>query len=412
MQKRYLALDLGSTYTKCALLDENGVLKSCQKASPPPIDGEDGARYEIDVDEYMRQAEELLMQMRDSDTVGVLISTQMHGFVLADAKGRPLTPYISWQDRVGERNLPWISAALGREATRAAGVPLKANLALCALLGRVREGLRLPGNAWFHTLGGYLIFRLTGEHVCHMTNAAPTGLADVRAGGWNRALLRTAGLDGLALPRIECALAPVGKWRGLAVYPDLGDQQACALGAQPGEEDALCVAMGTTGLMGILTRQWGQGEYENRPWLSPGIYLRTVSALPGGRDMEAVKRFVQSMAAAVMRQAPSDDAVWDFLCRIPEGHPGESQSAWQIARGTPAQFVLSLYEEVAEKYEKAAARMGIQPRRLAFIGGVAAKNAALRSAILRRFPDRPMNVCETMDGMRALAKRLNDGGTP
>src|SRR5699024_3478295 len=138
----------------------------------------------------------------------------------------------------------------------------------------------------------------------HMTNAAPTGLADVRAGGWNRALLRTAGLDGLTLPRIESAPVPVGYWQGLAVYPDLGDQQACALGAQPGEEDALCVAMGTTGLMGILTRQWGQGEYENRPWLSPGVYLRTVSALPGGRDMEAVKRFVQSMAAAVMRQAP------------------------------------------------------------------------------------------------------------
>ena len=116
MQKRYLALDLGSTYTKCALLDENGVVKSCQVASPPPICGEDAARYEIDADEYMRQAEELLGQMRDSDTVGVLISTQMHGFVLADEKGRSLTPYISWQDRVGERNLPWISAALGREA--------------------------------------------------------------------------------------------------------------------------------------------------------------------------------------------------------------------------------------------------------------------------------------------------------
>lgn len=411
MRNRYLALDMGSTYTKCALLGEDGVLALRQLPTPAPLSPENGERYEIDADAYVRQAESLLWEMRDENTAGILISTQMHGFVLSDARAQPLTPYISWQDRVGESNLHRIVSNLGRDAARASGVPMKANLALCALLGRMQQGFHLPPGAYFHTLGGYLIARLTGRHVCHMTNAAPTGMADVRMGEWNRALMRQAGLEQLVLPRLECGLSPVGRWHGMDVYPDLGDQQACAFGAHPEPENTLCLAVGTSGLMGYLTTQWGDGPYENRPWIWPGAYLRTITGLPGGRDLAAVKSFLSNLVWSITQEPPEEARIWDFLCNAKgrAARPNFS-SPWSLATESPESLVLALYEAMAEAYGQAAGRMGALPRRLAFLGGAAGKNAALRRALEARFPGVEATVCGPMEGLYALAKQIDNGG--
>lgn len=400
---RFLALDLGSTYTKTALMEENIVLRQLSLPTPKPCRTEAG-RYEIDAQAYFAQIQSALEELRDGAVSALLISTQMHGCVLTDEQFHPLSSYISWRDGLGAQQLPAIRELLGEDSTAPSGVPLKGNLALCALLARRLLGEGLPAGARLCTLGGYIIGRLTGAYACHMTNAAPTGLADVRNACWNRALLERAGLD-FQLPRLLTAVEPVGTWRGIAVYPDLGDQQVCAAGAQLVPESSLHISMGTAGLIGGLTARWEEGAYENRPWLTPGRYLRTISGLPGGRHMAGLAAllggFVQRLGGEVR-----EEQVWEFLtgCCLQET---TGFDPWQRLMLSPEGWVAALYADFASAYADAARQLHLPIRQVAFSGGCAARNPALRNAVCRAFgSDDPGVDNDAMHGLVAIAAML------
>ena len=350
-------MDLGSTYTKAALLTNGRVEMERQLSTPTPIQSA-SARYEIDADAYFQQVLTLIDDFLDEgDVQGIFFSTQMHGYVLTDAAFKPCTPYVSWRDQLGTNYLPQLRQWLTLEDVYPSGVPLKGNLALCSLLARRAEGDKLPENAWFHTLGGYVIARLTGRHACHITNAAPTGLADIRQVRWNDALLKKAGLDQLHLPEIVDDIIPLGQYRGVMVYPDVGDQQACAYGASLEVERSLHVNVGTAGLMGALCRVFKVDGCESRPWLEKGLYLRTVSGLQGGRHVQALR----------------------------DEYPGSDEQVWKQLTLAPDMHALSFYREIAQEYRNAADRMDFKIEELCYSGGCVLKNPALRACIEASF---------------------------
>lgn len=402
----YLALDLGSTYTKICRIVDGRVEASRQAPTPAPLPGSIG-RYEIDAEAYFAEAETLLREMRTAETTGVLLSTQMHGYVLTDRSFRPLSPYVSWQDGVGAAHLAEIREQLEADAVAPAGVPLKGNLALCSLLGRQLEGEALPQDALFCTLGGYMIGRLTGVHACHLTNAAPTGLCDVREACWNEVLLHRTGLEAWVFPALFSDVRPVGNWEGLTVYPDLGDQQVCAFGAGLRPERDLHMSLGTAGLMGCLAPRWSPGPYEQRPWLTSGLYLRTVSGLPGGRHVAAMHGLLRHLVETLSGAAVDDGTVWRFLSGITADSRGE-RPLFKALQGTPEGLVADFYTQMAEAFAQAAEQMGTSPERIVFSGGCAAKNPALRRAFRERFAcEADERDHDAMLGMQALAVMLD-----
>lgn len=365
----WIALDLGSTHTKCAVLDsDTGDIRWRRQESTPPGGGMDG-RHETDAEAYFQQAQALLMEATTPDIAGILLSTQMHGYVLTDEANRPVSPFVSWQDRLAVPYLDALRTRLPRGDMERTGVPLKPNLAMCMLYARLQEGLALAEGTRFHTLGGYIIARLTGAHVCHSTNAAPIGLLDVPAGQWNHALIDAAGLGGLRFGQVLHTLRPAGVWRYqghvMPVLPDIGDHQVCVYGAELPQETGLHINIGTAGLLGVVTRTWSRGAYETRPWVEPDAYLKTISGLPGGR-------MVDSMAQAE-------------------------------------------YPQVAEAYREAARRIGSGYTQAGYSGGCALHNAALRAEIFRALgmPGAAAQYSDVMRGMRRLAlaaEELHAGG--
>ena len=375
---RYLALDLGSSWTKTALLEDGTVLQERSVPTPMPKDTT-GLRFEIDEEAYFRQVQTALEYYLPQKPGALLLSTQMHGCVLTDAAFQPLTPYISWRDGMGQNRLEDICTLVGKDATAPSGVPLKGNLALCALLSRRMFGDALPVRARFCTLGGYVIGRLTGEHVCHMTNAAPTGLVDVQNKRWNQPLLLRAGLDGWQYPRLIHDLSPVGEWRDALVYADLGDQQVCAAGAGLKPEQTLHISLGTAGLIGMLTPQWESGPYENRPYVLPGVYLRTVSGLPGGRHMEGLATFLQEVTRSLTGCHVSRQAVWDLLTQHTQ--PGAAGNLWDILSQPASSMLGAYYAAFAKAYVEGVQKLCFSPREIAFSGGAASQNPSLRKAL-------------------------------
>lgn len=375
---RYLALDLGSSWTKTALLEDGNVLQERSVPTPLPKDTT-GLRFEIDAEAYFRQVQTALEYYLPQKPGALLLSTQMHGCVLTDAAFQPLTPYISWRDEMGQNRLEDICTLVGKDATAPSGVPLKGNLALCALLSRRMSGDALPVRARFCTLGGYVIGRLTGEHVCHMTNAAPTGLVDVQNKRWNQPLLLRAGLDGWQYPRLIHDLSPVGEWRDALVYADLGDQQVCAAGAGLKPEQTLHISLGTAGLIGMLTPQWEGGPYENRPYVLPGVYLRTVSGLPGGRHMEGLATLLQEVTRSLTGCHVSRQAVWDLLTQHTQ--PGAAGNLWDILSQPASSMLGAYYAAFAKAYVDGVQKLCFSPREIAFSGGAASQNPSLRKAL-------------------------------
>ena len=380
---RMIALDLGSTFTKAALLVDGTVQEERQMPTPAPA-CKDGERFEIDAEAYYQQVAALIDGFVAGTSVdGLLLSTQMHGYVLTDAAMQPVTPYISWQDKLGAKHLPSLRNFLTDADVYPSGVPLKGNLALCSLLARRAEGEEIPEGACFHTLGGYIIARLTGRHVCHMTNAAPTGLADIRKGCWNDVLLKKTGLFMLRMPEIVDCIKPVGMYRGIAVYPDIGDQQVCAYGADLQLEHSLHVNVGTAGLLGALCKTFKVDRCESRPWLEKGCYLRTVSGLLGGRYIQALRETYDG----------SDDEVWAMLTRAPDAKAS------------------AVYQEVAASYHEAAERMDFPVRALCYSGGCVLKNPALRSCVEAAFAlagDSCTMRSDIWKGMLKLAERIEE----
>lgn len=380
---RMIALDLGSTFTKAALLTAGMVQEERQIPTPAAL-LKDHDRYEIDAEVYYHQVVSLIDEYVDDMPIdGILISTQMHGYVLTDATMQPVTPYVSWQDKLGAKHLPIIREFLVDEDVYPSGVPLKGNLAVCSLLARRAEGEEIPEGAYFHTLGGYIIARLTGSHVCHITNAAPTGLADIQRDCWNEILLKRTGLFMLRMPEIVNSIKSVGLYRGIKVYPDIGDQQVCAFGADLKVEHSLHVNVGTAGLLGALCQEFKVDRCESRPWLENGCYLRTVSGLLGGRHIQALRETYSG----------NDDEVWPLLTQHPDAHAN------------------AVYQEVAENYREAAERMDFSVGELCYTGGCVLKNPALRRKIEESFVlfgDSCTKSADIWKGMLRLADKIEE----
>lgn len=402
-----LALDLGGTLSKCFRITNKGACEVRSCATLPNISA-DPLAYELDAEEYYQQVLDLLSSWTD-DAEALLVSTQMHGYVLTDHAFNPLSPYVSWRDRYSMRAgkngivLDELRKRLSAIDITSLGVPIKSNIALSSLYAR-RE--LLPEAAQLNSLGGYLIGRLTGTWQCHITNAAPLGLLNVKQYVWRSDILQMAGLSNISLPALTAELKPVGEWKGIEVYPDLGDQQVCALGAGL-EAGILHVNIGTAGLIGCLATDFTSGDYENRPWLDRG-YLRTISGLPGGRHLEALVRVLEvKVGRKVWNEmvnasgnVPGGLPVWDFE------HPEEMLS--HLSFLTPELAARWFYRDLAESYRRAAGQLKVPLRGVAFSGGCVLKNPALRRAIQDALgvSDAHCRSGDVSDGLRRLSQKI------
>ncbi len=317
-----IGIDFGSSFLKFAQLGDDGSVADIRRMPTRRVSSPDPRRAEYALAEMMEAAQAYIDTVMERGTIptGILISTQMHGFVLREADGR-VSNYISWQDELsleahhGETPYARLHALVDDMLLRGSGIHLKTELALCSLYARAFRGEVHPTDAELFTLGSYLIHLLCGRNITHLTNAAPTGMYDLRAHCWNQPLLDAVGFTGLRLPEVTDAMRPCGHYRGIPIYPDVGDQQASLLGAglHPGQ---ISINLGTASQVSILTDTYDEsyftGVEELRPFFG-GQYLRTVSKLSGGRSLQVLVEFIRQTVAFATGELPDNAAVWDKI---------------------------------------------------------------------------------------------------
>lgn len=409
-----IGIDIGSSFLKSAVfsLEERRILSGRSVPSFPRRENPDPAYYEISAEDIYQTVKKLIDEAAAQHTLdGILLSTQMHGFVYRIPGREDI--YVSWQDSrclnplpSGKSALDTLKGLLPGEILKPCGVPLKPSLGLCNLYALLHGKNPPPADGELFTLGSYLIWRLTGQNRCHITNAAPLGLVDVTRGEYSVPVLERTGLTQINLPEIVCEdFTCCGAYhvhgQNIPVFPDYGDQQVCVLGSMA-PKGAGVVNIATASQVSCNTDRFVPGEYEVRPFFEH-TYLNTISNMPGGRNLAVLLDFFRACAKQLCGREISVKDAWSALQNgagaKTDGlkvdslfYPTQTKfDGGKIENITPDNFtpggvLAAAYEDMARIYAEHLPKVcgGSLPKSLAFLGGVSYKNKELLNVISRR----------------------------
>ena len=216
MKKYIMALDQGTTSSRCILFEKSGKIASvAQKEFPQIFPRESWVEHDPMViwSTQIAVATEALLKIGESwsSVIGIGITNQRETTVVWDRKtGSPIYNAIVWQCRRTADECEALKAAghteMIREKTGLLIDPYFSATKLAWILDNV-EGAREKaerGELCFGTVDSWLIWKLTGG-VCHktdMTNAARTMLYNIHTLGWDKELLSLFNIPTAMLPEV------------------------------------------------------------------------------------------------------------------------------------------------------------------------------------------------------------------
>ncbi len=348
----FIGLDIGTSKLSAVALDAAGELvatvfrtNDADVSGLPPGHHEQAPRriWELALDllaELGRALAEVGGHVRALGLTG-----QMHGVLLADEALEPMTNLVTWQDRraveAGPDGAPFIvefAERAGERALRDTGSRPATGYAAAALYWMDRSGRTPEGARWALTVHDWVAARLAGAGpVTDPTDAASTGLYNVRQGRWDERLLEAAGVPDALMPPVQEAGTAVGSVAhdlaaatGLGtealVCTALGDCQAASLAALREPENEVVLNIGTGGQVGAVTGRFLHGpDLDVRPF--PGGRLLSVGAsLSGGAGFMYLAvhyaRAIESIAGARVPLRDVLDALTGQARGVPPGADG------------------------------------------------------------------------------------------
>jgi glycerol kinase len=216
---RYLlAIDQGTSATKCVVVDEAGAIvaraaSALSETHPHPGWVEQDANA---IWASVNDAAHTCLQGIDPAAIaGIGLSAQRESVVAWDRRsGAPLAPLISWQDQRTAALCDGLRTPHTEQFVRArSGLPLDpmfsaAKMAwLLDALDPSRSKAR-AGDIRLGTVDSWLLHRLTGEHLIEAGNASRTQLLDTARVSWDDDLLALFDIPRAALPAIVPSNGP------------------------------------------------------------------------------------------------------------------------------------------------------------------------------------------------------------
>ncbi len=347
---RYLGIDLGTTTIAAVVLDTDSAQVIARHSTPNDSrlsdDEKSPGRSEWDIDcmvELSLQVISTVAAQIDVDALaGLGVTGQMHGMVLLDAAGEPISPFIGWQDQrceeqvSGDRTYLQQMLELAGDGFEHSGCT-PATGYMGATLFWLKHNDLLPADAAACFAPDYLVSRLRDSRpVTDPTNAASAGLFDVMAGEWNDELITSLGLHAAHLPPVrpscqavgnltESAAARTGLPLGLPVTNGCGDNQASFAGSVADYDRGVLVNIGTGAQISAFTEQLvlAQG-LDLRPALGSG-FLLVGAGLCGGRSYQLLRDFFYQIGRDIFGLADMPqiyDVINQLAGEVPPGADG------------------------------------------------------------------------------------------
>lgn len=436
-----LLVDFGASRVKCALWSpqQQLVVDEIEAASPVPTFGLKG-EVEVAPEAYWLALEATAgrLVVKYPSIEAMWLCTEMHGVIVADKAGKPLSPYISWRDSRGtvkdvsgistfDKLLPQSDAFFSQS-----GMRLRAGLPIVSL-AHVAAHSALPSVLRLFTLADWLLWR-GGERkpAIHSSLAAGTGFYDAHQQKWSSALFDLAGVADreVILPTlVPVTSAAIGQielaGRNIRVFGGVGDLQAAVFGAGFPIQASLAVNLGTGSQ---VLRAWHNipAGIERRPG-ADGMDFAAITHIPSGRALNVFADFLNDCA----RLGGGESFFWQRFDRLTseqvlnanlEVDMNVFSAAWQYQRGgsisfihennfTPDELLASIAKSWLSQYVTAMKKLDPDHEDMSFlVSGGLSRRAGFVPAVLATLsgrtarPVKTLTSEETLDGLLALAR--------
>jgi xylulokinase len=257
----YLGLDLGTSGLKAVVIDDAGDIVATRSAdidtqTPRPqwVEQQPEDWWSATVAVMKALAEDLdLARIR-----GIGLSGHMHGAVLLDGEGKLLRPCIMWNDGRSAAECEVLESSLADFRERSGNVAMPGFTAPKLLWVKHHEPEVFARTQTVLLPKDYLRYRLTGDFVSEMSDAAGTLWLNPAKRDWDDELLRITGLTRAHMPalvegsRISGHLSDTAaQGLGMNTIPVVGgagDNAAGAIGVGVTRPGQGFISLGTSGV--------------------------------------------------------------------------------------------------------------------------------------------------------------------
>ena len=423
-----LAIDVGTSSAKAALLDQTGAVLEDAQASLSTTRGPDGRMHQH-LDDWQDAVRAVIADClrgngsrspAPSPLAAVSVTGQMQDLVLLDEHGRPTHPVVLYSDTHARSELADLSRANPTWAPSIAVTPPPGPDALPPKLlhvARTAPTAYAASRTVLFSAAGWVAHALTGDAVCDRLTASTTGLYDPRTDDW----IPLQSPDGTApdtgprsgpdplvpahlrLPRLvdPGIVGPVGAQAartfgvpaGTPVVLALGDAGSATDGTVGSEPGDVYLHLGTTGWVAHvdptpaaqLPLPDETGETVDRHRLAHPAGHLAIARLPEAG--EALARARRDLLDLTDPHSPGAHAIAEAALVQP---PTSTSARAATPDGAAATRAAAAYGEVVEALAADVAalleRLGAGPTRLPATGGVA------RSPMVRQFIEQAVGV--------------------
>lgn len=214
----FLGIDMGTGGCKTALMDTAGEVLAYAFREYPILNEKPGWS-EHDPHLYWTLVTEMIHEVLEKSRVnpnevkGMGVSSALPAMVMLDEFGNPLERAYNLMDRRATAEVAWVKEHIGEERVyKLTGYRLEDHPNIVNLLWEKRNRPEIYRKiAKALTVGGYIIYRLTGKTGINRSDATFFGAYDLRKNEFNQAILDEMGLDPAMFPEVHLCEEVVGE---------------------------------------------------------------------------------------------------------------------------------------------------------------------------------------------------------
>ena len=257
------------------------------------------------------------------DIKGIGITGQMHGVLYLDNRGCAISPLYTWQD--GRGNLIYKNNKSYAEfLSDTTGYKLATGYGLVTHFYNIVNNLVPPGAKKICTIMDYVSMKLSGkiEPVTDYTNGAALGFFDVEKLMFDKLAMEKAGIDYSIVPETDNSEVCLGYYKGIPVYPAIGDNQAAFIGSVEEKQSSVHITVGTSSQISVFTDRYIKiPELDTRPFPGGG-YILVGAALCGGQAFSILKAFFEKTlimfsAKEAYSRGLNDQDIYELMSSVP-----------------------------------------------------------------------------------------------
>ncbi len=332
----YLGIDIGASYCKSALIDTK---KRAIYYTRVPMPSLSSPAHSPDLiketsmgaitDAVLASIKEIIGKAPGSiDAVGV--AGQMHGILFVDGQNEPVSNFISWQDARTTELMPGETVSyldyLKKKLSgyrHLTGTGLRSGMLGPMLFWWAQNGLIDDNYKKVSFLSDYFVsFFTDSEILCDHTQAAGSGVYNLKNKQWLKEFISTANLSESIMPEIVDSGTMAGKTsksfgsisgisEGIPVYVSVGDYHA-SLFSSGFDRFSVSLNVGTGAQVSLMTETPViSPNFETRPFFG-GYFTKTIPGLPGGRNLSLFNNFVNETIQLFTGRMPEKDVLTEL----------------------------------------------------------------------------------------------------